>query len=90
LEVGSWLAEKGIAGLVRRASKLRFGKAFGTHRIRHGLASTAARLLPGNPGIAAATLGVSQAVIAEHYDKASTAAAASVFQASLEEDRRQT
>lgn len=87
---GDRLDEKGIAGVIRRASKIRFGKPIGAHRFRHGFASTAARLLPGNPGLAAGALGVSEAVVAEHYDKASTAAAAAVFQASLEEDRQQT
>jgi site-specific recombinase XerD len=87
---GARLDEKGIAGIIRRASQIRFGKSIGAHRFRHGFASTAARLLPGNPGLAAGALGVSEAVVAEYYDKASTAAAAAVFQASLEEDRRQT
>jgi hypothetical protein len=87
---GGPLAEKGIQGVMRHASKARFGKSHGVHRSRHGLASTAARLLPGNPGVAAAILCISEAVLAEHYDKASTADAAAVFLDSLEEDRRET
>ncbi len=54
--IGEKFGARGIEGVIRRASTERFGKAFGPHRFRHSLATTAAYADPSNPGLAASTL----------------------------------
>ena len=67
---GEKLELRAIEGMIRRASKAKFGVAFGTHRFRHSLATTAAYAAPSNPGLAAGALGISEKVLADHYNKA--------------------
>ena len=76
---GAMLGARGIEGVIRRASRTRFNKTFGTHAFRHALATTAARMDPSNPGLAAAILAISQAVVGEHYNRARQEEAAEAY-----------
>jgi hypothetical protein len=87
---GERLDSRGMEGVIRRASKTRFGRAFGTHSFRHALATTAARAKSSNPGLAAAILAVSEAVVGGHYNLARQEEAAEAHIAHVEEERRRT
>jgi hypothetical protein len=75
--------------MIRRASKDKFGQAFGPHRFRHSLATTQARIAPYNPGLAASLLGISEGVLAEHYNKARNILTFERFQAGVQAARQQ-
>ncbi len=77
---GEKLGVRAIEGLIRRASEAKFGEAFGTHRFRHALATTAAYIEPTTPGLAASILGISERVVTEHYDKVRNHSAFERFQ----------
>jgi integrase len=70
--------------MICKRSKARFGVAFGPHRFRHAIASTAPLRASHLPGLAAPLLGISQAVIETHYDRANQVAALQKFQAIIE------
>jgi integrase len=84
------LNEGDICSLIRYASKAKFVTAFGPHRFRHALATTAARFDPSNPGLAAAVLAISDAVIDAHYNLAKQEHAAQNYLKLIEEERRKT
>ncbi|WP_343894386.1 integrase [Craurococcus roseus] len=87
---GAGMNESDIGSLVRYASKARFGTAFGPHLFRHALATTAARLDASNPGLAAAVLAVSDAVVDAHYNLAKQEHAARDHVRLIDEERRRT
>jgi integrase/recombinase XerD len=86
-KVGHRLRQGGIEGVVRRASKARFGTAFGTHRFRHSAATVALLTDPTHPGSVAAMLGASPAVVQAHYNRGERVAAAAAYQAVLAAER---
>ena len=75
---------------MRYASKARFGTAFGPHRFRHALATTAARVDRSNTGLAAAVLAVSETVVEGHYNLAKQEHAAREHVGIVEEERQRT
>ena len=79
-----------ISQMMFRQTELKFGISFGVHRFRHAFASTLAEADPTNPGLAAVILGITEAVINEHYRKARQADAARKLQANLREERQRT
>ena len=66
----------GILAAVRKRTEMEFPQGFGTHRFRHALGTTAPMMDPGNPGVAAAILGISGAVHEAHYIRAGQTEAA--------------
>lgn len=80
----------GIAKMIERRSLQRFGHAFGPHRFRHYLATTLAEEDPKNPGLAAALLGVTEAVVAEHYRRVKQIRVAIQLQKQLADERDRT
>lgn len=64
--------------------------AFGPHRFRHSLATTAAYADPFNPGFAASVLAISEKVNAAHYNQARRDDALRRFQEHLQNDRART
>lgn len=81
---------RSIQTMLFRQSEAAFGEKFGAHRFRHSFASSLAQADPSNPGLAAVILGISEAVINEHYRKARQTDAALKFQVDLWEERRRT
>ena len=67
---GDRLSAKGIQSRIERLSKPRFGVAFGPHRFRHAIGTTAPLRDPTNPGLAAGVLGVSKTMVEQHYNRA--------------------
>jgi hypothetical protein len=90
IEQGAPLQDIGIAQMIARRSLARFGQAFGPHRFRHSLATTLAEEDPDNPGLAAALLGITEGVVAEHYRKAKQVRAALLLQKQLAAERDRT
>lgn len=86
---GARLNARGIDGMIRRASAERFGEPFGTHTFRRSLATTAAHAHPSNPGLAPAVLGVTEAVVDKHYNRAWQVDALAQFQVCLAAEREQ-
>jgi len=88
---GEPLGEAGVEKRIRWCSAKRFGpeNAFGTHRFRHCIGTTAPLVAPRIPTLGAAVLGVSGAVHAKHYDRGKRAAAARGFLEALERDREE-
>ena len=84
---GERLGSRAIEGSIRRASRARFGAAFGPHRFRHSLATTVAYADPANPGLAAAVLAISEPVVEAHYNRARQDQAARRFQDILRRER---
>ena len=84
---GSTWTAKAIQNQVLELSRKRFGKAFGPHRFRHAMATTAPILDPANPGLAAALLGISQEVIDSSYNRSGQNNAALAYHVSLERRR---
>ena len=68
----------------------KFAKAFGPHRFRHAFATALAEADPSSPGLAAVILGITEAVVNEHYRKARQADAARKLQANLRAERERT
>ncbi|MBV9748211.1 MAG: tyrosine-type recombinase/integrase [Acetobacteraceae bacterium] len=87
---GKRLAAKTIVGIVKQASRARFGAAFGPHRFRHSLATTAAYADPANPGLAAAVLAISEPVLEAHYNQARHDHAVRRFQQIVHRQRART
>ena len=84
---GEPLSASDISQIVRRRSEQRFGKAFGPHRFRHAVGTTAPLLDPAHPGVAAAFLGISEHMVERHYNRASQADVASKLHATLRKQR---
>lgn len=84
---GEPLSADNIGDMIQRQSKRSFGSAFGPHRFRHAMGTTAPLADPAHPGVAAAVLGVSGRMVEEHYNRASQADVAHRFQASLSQER---
>lgn len=89
---GEKLEEKGIDKRIRWLSAKRFGpeNAFGTHRFRHCIASTAPIVLPEYPGLAASLLQISHGVLNEHYDRSSAVMALKELHRTIAADRKAT
>lgn len=86
---GEPLGEAGIEKRIRWWSAKRFGaeNAFGVHRFRHCIGTTAPLMAPDTPGIGAALLGISGRVHEQHYDRGKRAEAGRTYLTGLDEDR---
>jgi len=60
----------GIQGQIFRLTKARFGTAFGPHRFRYAIATTAALRVPGHPSLAAELLGSTGLNMERNYNHA--------------------
>ncbi len=78
---------RGIEGMFRRITEKAFGVAMGPHSVRHGVATALAEMAPQRPGLAATVLGVSEAVVSEHYCRADQRNAARTSNEVLEQER---
>jgi hypothetical protein len=63
---------------IRLLSRQRFGESFGPHRFRHAIATTATLRDPDHPGLAVGVLGISGAVLEEHYNRAGQSQAVTI------------
>lgn len=79
-----------ISGFILEASQQRFGFAFGPHRFRHALGSTAPTRHPTHPGVAAAILGIDRKTLQDHYNVAGETEAATAYLDGLRRDRQRT
>ena len=88
---GKMLGEAGIEKRIRWCSAKRFGpeNAFGVHRFRHSIGTTAPLMAPDTPGIGAALLGISGRVHEQHYDRGLRAAAGAAYLTGLDQDREE-
>lgn len=86
---GKQLSRSGIQGCILKLSKQRFGTAFGPHRFRHAIGTTAPLLDPANPGVAAGLLGISPEVLERHYNRAGQSQATTVFGKLIDRKRRE-
>jgi len=89
-QYGGPLTARYIHMMVPTRSKKAFGTAFGPHRFRHAMGTTAPITDPAHPGVAAAILGISERMVEEHYNLARQADVASKFHASLRKNRAAT
>ena len=89
-EHGEPLTLAGIQAMIWRASEAEFGQSFGPHQFRHELASAQAEADCETPGIAAAVLGTSMAVVEAEYTHARNDLAAAKLAAHLAEERDRT
>jgi hypothetical protein len=87
---GQRLGQRGLACSFRSRTGKEFPHAFGTHRFRHALGTTAPMADPGNPGVAAAILGISGAVHEAHYIRAGQTEAATLFADAIRPIRAKT
>ena len=67
-----------------------FERAFGPHRMRHAIATTAALRAPDQPGLAADLLNISNQTVDGHYNRADQTMAAVTFAALMDARRRQS
>lgn len=86
---GKPLGEAGIEKRIRWWSAKQFGAAdaFGVHRFRHCIGTTAPLMFPDKPGVGAGVLGISGPVFAKNYDRGLRAAAGRDYLATLDDDR---
>jgi len=84
---GEPLSADNISDMIQRQSKRHFGIAFGPHRFRHALGTTAPLTDPAHPGVAAAILGISGHMVEKHYNLASQADVACRFHTNLRKER---
>lgn len=89
-QYGGKLTIPAIKDMIRFRSRRDLGTAFGPHRFRHAMGTTAPITDPAHPGVAAAILGISGAMVEKHYNLASQADVASIFHASLRKNRAAT
>lgn len=80
---GEPLGYRGVEKRIRWRSQKRYGQAFGPHRFRHALATSAPIEDPGAPGLAAPILGISGRILALHYDLSANHTAGTRFHAGL-------
>jgi site-specific recombinase XerD len=78
---GKQLKAKSIQAMVLNRSKARFGVAFGPHRFRHAIATTAPLRDPSHPGLAAPLLGISKGVVEANYNRANQVMAVQQYDA---------
>jgi len=72
--------DKGSIGVcIQRWTRRRFGVAFGPHRFRHALATTAVLRDPDHPGLASGVLATSPETLQKHYTLAGQVRAAKRF-----------
>lgn len=64
---GRALSEKGFQAMILRRTKSEFGIAFGPHRFRHALTTTALLNAPDDPSLAASVLQHSRKANEKHY-----------------------
>lgn len=88
---GAPLGEAGLDKRIRSWSAARFGQtnAFGPHRFRHCLATTAPITLPEAPAVGSTVLGITASVFREHYDRGGRALAARAYLDGLAADRQE-
>jgi hypothetical protein len=89
-QYGGPLTVCAIKDMIRVRSRRDLGTAFGPHRFRHAMGTTAPMTDPAHPGVAAAILGISGPMVERHYNLASQAEIASKFHASLRKNRAAT
>lgn len=89
-QYGGPLTVRYIQMMVRTRSRKAFGTAFGPHRFRHAMGTTAPMTDPAHPGVAAAILGISGRMVEAHYNLASQADVASKFHASVRKNHAAT
>jgi hypothetical protein len=89
-QYGGPLTVGAIKQIIRTRSRRDLGTAFGPHRFRHAMGTTAPVVDPAHPGVAAAILGISERMVEEHYNLAAQADVASKFHASLRKNRTAT
>lgn len=77
--LGGPLAEDGINKVIRTRSKALLGVSIGPHRFRHAIGTTAPLVNRTEPGLARAVIDISEAVMAENYNRATTTFATTVF-----------
>jgi hypothetical protein len=85
---GGKLSPSGIQARMLKLSKQRFGTAFGPHRFRHAIGTTAPLRDPANPGVAAGMLGISKEVLEWHYNRAGQSQATTAFAKLIDQKRR--
>lgn len=87
---GKPLRSQGLDKRIRWWSGKKFGpaEAFGTHRFRHCIASTAPLLIPEHPGLGASMLRITHKVFREHYDRSEDVLAFREFNKVVDEERR--
>jgi integrase len=86
---GRKLSAKSLSERVRKWTGDRFGKAFGPHRFRHALSTTAVLSAPDDPMLAPSLLGISEQVVQRHYNLAQQVSAANSFAELLSTQRKQ-
>ncbi|HET6804185.1 MAG TPA: tyrosine-type recombinase/integrase, partial [Frateuria sp.] len=84
---GQPLSRIKLTAIIRHCSRQHFGAAFGPHRFRHALGTTAPLVDPAHPGVASAVLGISAHMVEEHYNRAGQQEAAKRFHAAFREER---
>ena len=86
-QYGEPLSADNISDMIQRQSKRSLGKAFGPHRFRHAMGTTAPLVDPAHPGVAAAIMGITGKMVEDHYNRATQADVAQRFHASLAKER---
>lgn len=86
---GSPFEYAGIMQMFRRLTARELGHTFGTHAARGGMSTALAGIAPDRPGLAAAVLGSSEAVVERHYLKATMLDASREANSALEEEREE-
>jgi len=89
---GEPLGQAGLDKRIRWLSAKRFGagRAFGTHRFRYCISTTAPLLIPDQPALAAALLRITSRVMAEHYDRGDAVLAFKAFHKTLAAARHES
>ena len=83
------LSAKSIQDRICTLSRQRFGTAFGPHRFRHAIGTTAPTRDPANPGVAAGLLGISREVLEQHYNRAGQTLATTAFAKLIDRKRKE-
>jgi integrase len=87
---GSRLHYAGIQAMFRILMKREHGTGVGTHSARHALASALANVAPARSGLSTAILGVGEAVVSKHYQRANMRQASRFVNGLTEDDRAAT
>ena len=85
---GTQMTAKAIQTQVFARTGKAFERAFGPHRMRHAIATTAALRASGHPGLGAGVLNISGRTVEKSYNLAGQTAAALTFAALIEARRR--
>jgi hypothetical protein len=86
---GSPLKQRGIEGIVRRATLREFGQAYGTHWFRHCFGTSAPLAAPHLRGASAAILGNSPAVAEKDYNQTNLTIVAESHHEVLEQEEQE-